>query len=153
MIPKQILIPLIAFTALVAIVAAVVIAVYIKPSCVESLRNEFVSGSSRDKYPIERVIPGFLNTFLFTYYASEYRAIVDDVEFCCETPVIEHVLWTHGIPVMQQGRQTIQCTLVIQLPKGRQTKNGQTRTFRDVSIHVPVEIDLFNKDTIHVVQL
>ena len=141
---------LVAFTLGIALVVILAIVILV---CAKADRNEFISGSSRNKHPIERVIPGFLNTFLFTYYASEYRAIVDDVEFCCDTPVIEHVLWTHGVPVMQQGRQTIQCTLVIQLPKGRQTRDGHTQTFRNVSVHVPVEIDLFNKDTIHVVQM
>lgn len=99
---------------------------------------------------IARVVPGFLNTFLFTYYASEYRSIVDGIEFCCATPVIEHVIWPGSSAPAQKGRQTVRCSLVVRLPEGRSTENGRAHTFRNVSIHVPVAIELDNQETVWV---
>jgi hypothetical protein len=130
--------------AAAAVLAVVIIVIVVLHS---PTSNRVMQGKS----PIERVIPGFLNTFLFTYYASEYRAIVDGVEFCCDTPVIEQVIWPEKkSPTVQQGTQTIHCSLVIRLPEGRQTRNGHMHMFRDVSIHVPVEIELDNRVTIWV---
>lgn len=100
---------------------------------------------------IARVVPGFLNAFLFTYYASDYRSIVDGIEFCCNTPVIEHVIWPGSRPPpAQKGRQTVRCSLVVRLPEGRSAENGRARTFRNVSIHVPVAIELDNQETVWV---
>jgi len=142
---------------LTAAVVLAIIVIVIVILCTPKTYDAFlISGNQRGhrttgKSPIERVIPGFLNTFLFTYYASEYRAIVDGIEFCCDTPIIEHVIWPESKPPpVQQGLQTIACSLVIRLPKGRQTRGRQRRTFHDVSLHVPVEIELDNRETIWV---
>ena len=138
-----------------AVLAIIVIVIVIL--CTPKIDDgSLISGNQRGhhttrKSQVERVIPGFLNTFLFTYYASEYRVIVDEIEFCCETPIIEHVIWPESKPPpVQQGLQTIACSLFIQLPKGRLTRSGHTRTFRNVSLHVPVEIQLDNRETIWV---
>lgn len=85
-----------------AVILTVVIVIVIL--CTPKTDNAFlISGNQRGhhttgKSQIERVIPGFLNTFLFTYYASEYRSIVDEIEFCCDTPIIEHVIWPESKP-------------------------------------------------------
>ena len=78
-----------AVTAVLAIVV-IVIVILCTPKTDPAI---MISGSQRGNHkteqtPIERVIPGFLNTFLFTYYASEYRYTVDGIEFCCDTPII-----------------------------------------------------------------
>jgi hypothetical protein len=134
-----------------AAVLAIIVIVIVIICTPKTDDGSLISGNQRGhhtigKSQIERVIPGFLNTFLFTYYASEYRALVDGIEFCCDTPIIEHVIWPESKPPpVQQGKQTIACSLVIRLPKGRQTRSGHTRTFRNVSLHVPIEIEFVNR--------
>jgi hypothetical protein len=101
--------------------------------------------------PIERVVPGFFNTFLFTYYASEYRHVLNGIEFCCETPVIEHVAWAdHQVPQVQRPVQVIQCRFLFRLPKASHTRNGVSQVFYNVMMDVPVTLSLINRHTIQV---
>jgi len=89
---------------LTAAVVLAIIVIVIVILCTPKTYDAFlISGNQRghrttEKSPIERVIPGFINTFLISYYASEYRAIVDGIEFCCDTPIIEHVIWPESKP-------------------------------------------------------
>jgi hypothetical protein len=146
-----------------AFVIAVALLVLVIVLCVNAQRSravektvdqsnaDRVSGQLAKPRPIERVVPGFFNTFLFTYYASEYRHVMNGIEFCCETPVIERVLWPDNrAPELQAVHSVVPCRFLIRLPKATQTKDGVKRVVRNVMMDVPVRISLVNQDTIRV---